>query len=68
MISHVKSHGSAAGAGLESALVLTVHIHEGELGIQPSWAGDECNFGISVVPGSRHGTSVQAVGTPEVIP
>lgn len=38
VISHVKSHGSAARVGLENALVLTVNIHAGELEIQSSWA------------------------------
>lgn len=38
VISHVKSHGSAARVGLENALVLTVNIHEGKLEIQSSWA------------------------------
>lgn len=37
-ISHVKSHGPAARVGLESALVLTANIHEGDLEIQSSWA------------------------------
>lgn len=38
VISHVKSHGSAARVGLENALVLTVNIHKGKLEIQSSWA------------------------------
>lgn len=33
-ISHVKSHGSAARAGLENALELTVNIHEHKWEIQ----------------------------------
>ena len=62
VISHVKSHGSAARVGLENALVLTVNIHEGKLEIQSSWAC-VCSFGIAFVPGNQCGTNVQVVCT-----